>query len=109
MKKLIIAFALMVMIAGATVSVLKWLEIGPFAATGTDQQEAVEEKVAEPPRFIEMEPLAVPIFQGEKVAATIHIQVKLEALGKDNATRLEREKRRVRDAFLRELHGFIRI
>lgn len=107
MKKLIIAFALMVMISGATVSVLKWLEIGPFAPTGDEKAEEVEEIEEEPPRFVEMDPLAIPIFQGEKVAAVIHIQVKLETMGEENSTLLRREKTRIRDAFVREMHSFI--
>lgn len=107
MKKLIIAFALMVMISGATVSVLKWLEIGPFANLEGDDTVVEEVEEEEPPRFVELEPLAVPIFQGEKVATTIHIQIKLETIGEDNSIKLGRAKARIRDSFLRELHAFI--
>ncbi len=106
MKKLIIAFGLMAMISGTTVSVLKWLGIGPFekfSSLGGGGSEGEKE----PPSFIELDPMAVPIFQGEKVVATVHIQVKLETVGKNNFARIGRAKARIRDAFLSEMHVFI--
>lgn len=107
MKKLIIAFALMVMIAGGTVSVLKYLELGPFANQHKDEKETEKKPKEEPPRFVEADPLAIPIFQDERVAATIHIQLKLETVGEANYATIYKSKAKLRDAFLTELHGFI--
>jgi hypothetical protein len=106
MKKLVLAFAMMVLIAGGTVSVLKWLGLGPFA--NVDKPAEVEAKPKEePPRFVEADPLAVPIFQDERAAATIHIQLKLETVGQENYGTAYKAKAKLRDAYLTELHSFI--
>lgn len=105
MKKLVLAFALMVLIAGGTVGVLKWLKLGPFSV-----EEVVEETTKpkqEPPRFVEADPLAIPIFQDERAAATIHIQLKLETIGQENYGLVYKAKAKLRDAYLTELHSFI--
>ena len=51
-----------------------------------------------------MEPLAIPIFQGNKVAATVQIQVKLETNGKSNVKKIMPV---ITDAFVRDLHSFM--
>ncbi len=110
MKKLVIAVAIMLMIAGATVSVLKWLNIGPFAEEEAEA-EAVETEATgtpgEPLRFITMDVLVIPIFQGEKVVATVQIQLKLEATNLENASEIAHMLPRLNDAFLSDLYGFI--
>ncbi len=78
MKKLAIVFAVLIMLGGGAVSVMKWLQVGPFELTG--EETAEQQEPSEPPRFIEMEQLIIPIFQGEKVVANIQIQLKLETL-----------------------------
>lgn len=107
MRKLVIAFAIVMMIAGGTISVLKWLEVGPFVATEEQIAEESEFEEGEPPRFIDMDPLAIAIFQGDKVVATIQIQFKLEALGADNEAKITRLIPRLDDAFLRDLYAFL--
>ncbi len=108
MKKIAIAVAVMLMIAGATVSVLKWLSIGPFAEA---EAEAVETEATgtsgEPLRFIAMDVLVIPIFQGENVVATVQIQLKLEAANVENESEIAHMLPRLNDAFLRDLYGFI--
>ncbi len=111
MKKIVIAGAVMLMLAGATVSVLKWLGIGPFAEVEAEA-EAVETAATgttpgEPPRFVSMDVLVIPVFQGEKVASTVQIQLKLEAGTVENASEITRLLPRLSDAFLRDLYGFI--
>lgn len=105
MKKIVIAGAVMLMLAGATVSVLKWLGIGPFGDPA--EVEATGTTPGEPPRFVTMDVLVIPIFQGEKVAATVQIQLKLEATNLENASEIARLLPRLNDAFLRDLYGFI--
>ena len=107
MKKLVIAAAVMLMLAGATVSVLKWLGIGPFGNGGAVETEATGMTPGEPPRFVTMDVLVIPVFQGEKVAATVQIQLKLEAGTVENASEIARLLPRLSDAFLRDLYGFI--
>ncbi len=110
MKKLVIAVAVMLMIGGATVSVLKWLSIGPFAEVEAEA-EAVETEATgtsgEPLRFIAMDVLVIPIFQGEKVVATVQIQLKLEAANVEKESEIAHMLPRLNDAFLRDLYGFI--
>ena len=107
MKKLVIAAAVMLMLAGATVSVLKWLGIGPFGIGGAVETEATGTTPGEAPHFVTMDVLVIPVFQGEKVAATVQIQLKLEAASVENATEIARLLPRLNDAFLRDLYGFL--
>ncbi len=95
----------MLMLAGATISVLKWLGIGPFGDPA--EVEATGTTPDEPLHFVTMDVLVIPIFQGEKVAATVQIQLKLEATNLENASEIARLLPRLNDAFLRDLYGFI--
>ena len=105
MKKLVIAVAIMLMLAGATISMLKWLGIGPFGDPA--EVEATGTTPDEPLHFVTMDVLVIPIFQGEKVAATVQIQLKLVATNLENASEIARLLPRLNDAFLRDLYGFI--
>ncbi|OHC77368.1 MAG: hypothetical protein A3B62_02830 [Rhodospirillales bacterium RIFCSPLOWO2_01_FULL_65_14] len=106
MQKLIMIFAVLVMLGGGAASVLKWLQLGPFEGTGEAKKEKKEEpaKAAIP---VDMEPLVVTIFQGNKVAALVQIEVKLEAMGEKNAAHVKYLLPIITDAYLRDLHGFV--
>lgn len=106
MKKLIIAVALLIMISGASVAVLKSLDIG-FFEPGEDEPVVVEEKPVDPPRFVDMDPLVIPLFQGSRTAGTIQIQVKLETTGSDNEILIHRILPKLHDTFLRDLYDYI--
>ena len=105
MKKLIIAFAVILLIAGGTVAALKYLKMGPFA--GKDEKVTAKAKAIEPPRFITIPSLNVPLFADDKVAGTVLIQLKIETIGSKNEAKVNRLLPRINDAFLRELHTFI--
>ena len=114
MKKLVIIFTVVIMLAGATVSVLKTMELGPFApapvAEGEGQENgkpAAKQSMEDPPRFIDVEPLNIPVFHEDRVAATVQIQLKLEAIGEENEEEIIRLMPRISDAFLRNMHAFI--
>ena len=67
MRMVMMIFALLLLIGGGTLSVMKWLEIGPFAP----EDEMAEEVVPVlPPRFLDMDPIIVPLIQDGGVAAT---------------------------------------
>ena len=106
MKKLMVIFAALFILAGGTVAGLKWLGIGPFENTETVQEEAPQEP-KEKTIFIDMDAIMVPLLQGNSVAATVQIQVKLETEGKENAIFLKRRMPRISDAFVRDLHAFL--
>ncbi|HIC28807.1 MAG TPA: hypothetical protein EYO85_05090 [Rhodospirillales bacterium] len=54
-----------------------------------------------------MDPLALPIFQGYRVAATIQIQIKLETNNQNKADEIKEKMPILTDAFIRDLHSFI--
>ena len=105
MQKLIMIFAALVMLGGGAASVLKWLQLGPFEGTGEVKKEKEEPVKAAIP--VDMEPLVVTIFQGNKVAALVQIEVKLEAMGEKNAAHVKYLLPIITDAYLRDLHGFV--
>ena len=106
MKKLLLIFGLLVILCGGTVRALKFLKLGPFQG-----EEVVEEKPEEQVEatilFVDMEPLAIPVFQGNKVAATVQIEVKLVTNGKDNVERIKKIMPVITNAFVRDLHSFM--
>ena len=105
MKKFVIVFAMLLMLSGGTISVMKTLELGPFA---TDEGEAVEDATPdEPPVFIDMGLILIPTFSGDRVATTIQIQIKLEIIGSEKVSRIKKIMPRISDAFLRDLYAFI--
>ena len=106
MRKLILIFSILVMLAGGTVGSLKWLELGPFQVKGAVKK--IARKVEKDSTvFIDMDPLGIPIFRGNKVAATIQIQVKLETNGEDNAEKIKHLMPVLTDAYVRDLHSFL--
>lgn len=100
-----IAVAVILMIAGGAVGIMKQLEWGPFAPAVDAAAEP--EKPVGPPRFLDMDPLVIPIFAEDRVIAAIQIQLKLETRGVENEDYLIRMKPRLGDAFLRDLYAFI--
>ena len=107
MKKIVIAVAVVLMLAGATISVLKFLGIGPFGDDEVVEIVATGTTPGEAPNFVTMDVLVIPIFQGDKVAATVQIQLKLEAASVENQIEIARLLPRLNDAFLSDLYGFI--
>ncbi|MEX2449640.1 MAG: hypothetical protein WD407_02180 [Rhodospirillales bacterium] len=105
MKKLMIAVVLIVMVAGGTVAALKFMKIGPFAESGKTADK--QAKPIEPPRFIDVPALNVPLFADDKVAGIVLVQLKLEAIGAANERKINHLLPRINDAFLSELHTFI--
>lgn len=116
MKKLVIIIAVVLMLTGGVVSVLKTMEIGPFApptdenaaqneGEGEDDEQSAQKR--EPPRFVDLEPLIIPIFNDQKVATTIQITVKLETIGAKNEAAINKLLPRLGDAYLRDLYAFV--
>jgi hypothetical protein len=102
-KKIVIIFAVLLMLAGGTISVLKWLKIGPFSDT-VEVEEAAPDEL---PIIIKMDKLSIPIFAEERVAATILIELKVEAIGLENHTMITKLLPRLSDAFFKDLYVFI--
>jgi len=103
-KKIVIIFAVLLMLSGGTISVLKWLQIGPFS-----NSLEVEEKTTpvDPPVTIKMDKLSIPIFAEDRIAATILIELKVEAIGLENQDMITKLLPRLSDAFFKDLYVFI--
>lgn len=116
MKKLVILFAVILLLAGGTVSLLKFLAVGPFEVSA-EEQAAMEAAGAEKektlslfeqrPRYIEMDPIHVPVFQNNDVAGTIMIHYKLEVLNVDHERTVAKAQRRLGDALIKDFSFYI--
>lgn len=116
MKKLVIAIAIMLMLAGGTISILKYLSIGPFEKTPEEiaAEGAVDPNVEkaksffeQKPRYIEMDPIQVPVFQDDGVAGTIMIHYRVEVMGLENERTLTKSKRQLGDALIKDFSYYI--
>jgi len=107
MKKLIFLFLMFLMLIGAAGGSLRFLEIGPFKPKKGEVRKTFRKQEKDTTIFIDMDPLAIPIFQGNKVAAIIQIQVKLETNNNRNAETIRDRMPVITDAFVRDLHSFM--
>lgn len=114
MKKLVIAFAVLLMLAGGTVSLLKYLNVGPFEQAATEgeqaanpQKEQAESFFEKRPRYIEMDPVQVPVFQDDGVAGTIMVHYKLEVMTVENERKVAQAKRQLGDALIKDFSYYI--
>ncbi len=107
-KKIVIIFSIFLMLSGGTVSVLKWLQIGPFAVATEEEANAGDMAVPdEPPVTIDMDDLYISILAEDKVAATVMIKLKIEVIGKENEEKVTKILPRLSDAFFKDLYAFI--
>ncbi len=109
-KKIVIAFSVLLMLSGATVSVMKWLQVGPFAEVTEEDVAAAEAEAAipdEPPVAIDMEAINIPIFAEDRVAATVMIKLRVEVRGSENEEKVTKLLPRLNDAFFKDLYAFI--
>jgi len=107
-KKIVIIFSVFLMLSGGTVSVLKWLEIGPFAPVVEGEMQEEEEVVPdEPPVAIDVDQIFITIFAEDRVAATVMIKSKIEVIGKENEEMVTKLLPRLSDAFFKDLYVFI--
>jgi len=106
-KKIVIVFSVLLMLSGAAISVMKWLQVGPFADVPEEDVLAAPAVPDVPPVAIEMEDLVIPIFAEDRVAATVMIKLHLETVGPDNEDKVTKLLPRISDAFLRDLYAFI--
>jgi flagellar basal body-associated protein FliL len=106
MKRIVMIFAVLIMLGGGTASALKWLQLGPFQESEIKEQPKVTAKAQET-ITIDMEPLVTTIFQENRVAALVQIEYQLETEGSNKAERIKYLTPVLGDAFLRDMHSFI--
>ncbi|MCP5369024.1 MAG: flagellar basal body-associated FliL family protein [Hyphomicrobiales bacterium] len=107
MKKLVILVVLVLVLAGAGGAALFFLKLGPFAPPPGAKSAAAPAPKPDPPRFIPMSAMSVPIFQGDRVVATIQFEIVLETRDPEVEYAVKKDQVRLKDAFLRDLHGFM--
>ena len=113
-KVIIIALAVLILLAGGAVTLLQQLELGPFeqkVELTPEQERAIAAEIArkkalEPPRYVDLEPLLVPIFKGDVVVATIQLQIQIETK-KSNVSKITKQMPRLKDAYIRDLHAYV--
>lgn len=106
-KKIVIIFSIFLMLSGGTISVLKWLQIGPFAPETEDEMKAEEDVADEPPVAIAMDDLYISILIEDRVAATVMIKLNVEVIGQENEDKVNKLLPRLSDAFFKDLYVFI--
>ena len=105
MKKALIILVSLLILGGAITGSMKSLELGPFAPKTVEVKEVVEEELK--PIFIDMEPILIPIFKGNRPFSKIQIQIKLETKSKEKAIKIQRMMPRISDTFVKDLHSFM--
>ncbi|MBI3113522.1 MAG: hypothetical protein HYZ04_03295 [Rhodospirillales bacterium] len=106
MKKIVMIFAVLVMLGGGTASILKWLQLGPFQELQKEEKQPKAQKIEEI-ITIDMDPLITTIFQENRVAALVQIELKLETQGDKRAERIKYLLPVINDAFLKDMHSFM--
>lgn len=109
MKIVIILTAVLLVLGGGGIAVMKAMELGPFAPADGSPVAATPQQTPtlEPPRFVNVDPIVVPVFAGDDVAAQIQITVKLETIGSENEEKLNRLLPRLSSAFYKDLYAFV--
>jgi len=105
MKKMLIILAALMILAGGAVSALKFLKMGPFVEIPVVKVKKVKEEAKS--IFIDMEPILIPVFQGNQVAAKIQIQIKLETKETAKAIKIQRLMPKISNLFITDLHAFM--
>ena len=108
-KIVVIIVAVFVLLLGGAAAVMNQMQIGPFApdtAGGPQETVAAEDRPPDPPKFIAMETLVVPLFKGDRTNGTVLIQVQLETSPK-NEDKIKKLLPRLKDVYLRDLNGYL--
>jgi hypothetical protein len=107
---LIFVVAGFIVLAGGAITVMQQLEIGPFApkVAGAEAEDAARKSAPrnDPPRFVTMDPVVVPILQNDRVAATIQIEIQIETT-QSRESQLNKQMTRLTDAFVTDLKTFV--
>jgi flagellar basal body-associated protein FliL len=113
-KLLIIILAVVILAAGGGVTFMQQMEVGPFAKEPEASPEekakaavvAARKRALAPPRYVTLEPILVPIFQGDVVVATIQLHIQLETR-EEGEPQITSQMTRLKDAYIRDLHAYV--
>lgn len=108
MKKLIIIFVLVLLVAGGSIGIMKFMGLGPFYDPNAEQSEQKPKEIeASEALFVDMEPIMINVMQGGDVMTTIQMEIKIETTGKENIIDIKRRLPVYKDAFMQDLHSFV--
>lgn len=108
MKKLFVIFALVLLVAGATVGAMKWFGLGPFAVPESEKKAEDIPKIDVPQAlFVDMDPVMINVVQEGAVITTIQMELKLETSGNENIIKIKRMLPIYKDAFMQDMHAFV--
>ncbi len=112
---IIIAVVMLFVIGGVTVAyftglldpIIEWTsgaesEENEETSLSGDKEQEEQFKI-----LIDMDSLAIPVFQGNKIAATVQMNIKLVTDDEDKAERIKKVLPIIADAFISDLHGFL--
>jgi len=105
------------LLAGGGVTVMQQMELGPFAPDTVEEAEAgteggkakakkPEEDEPDPPIFLTLDPIVIPIFQGDKLTSNIQLTIQIE-VARNDAPEMRKRMTKLKDALLRDLIGFV--
>ena len=111
---ILIAIVMLFVIGGVTAAYFTGL-LDPIidwaASEESENQEnvsSIDEKQEDKTKIlIDLDPLAITVFQGNSVAATVQIKIKLETNDENKAERIKKILPIISDAFISDLHGFL--
>lgn len=103
MKKILLLVVLLLLLAGGGGGAYWWFFLG-----GMGDIEAAEEEAppAEPPVFVELDSLTVPVIRGGAVAKYILLKMTLEVADEAAREAVVERMPRLMDAYLRDLHQY---
>ena len=99
--------AVILTLAGGSVGVMKWLQLGPFAPDDVAQESAPGPLKREPPRYVDADPLNITVIQTGRPRAIVQISVKLEVANEKAALHIARRMAKLTNAFVTDLHDFL--
>ena len=109
MQKLIVpALAVIFLLAGGTIGVMKWMQLGPFAP----EEVAGEETPAAPrrreaPRYVDIDPINVAVLQNNRPRSVVQITVKLEVASEKDSAIVQKRLIQLTSALITDLHDFL--
>ncbi len=109
MQKLVVpALAVILLLAGGSVGVMKWMQLGPFAP----EEVAGEEETPAPrkgaqPRYVDIDPVNVAVIQNNRPRSIVQITVKLEVASEKDAAAVQKRMIRLTNALVTDLHDFL--
>ncbi|MSO85139.1 MAG: hypothetical protein EXR02_02900 [Rhodospirillales bacterium] len=109
MQKLLVpGLAVIFLLAGGTVGVLKWMELGPFAPEEIAGAEApVASRRREAPRYMDIDPINVVVLQNNRPRSIVQITVKLEVASEKDSAIIQKRLIRLTSALITDLHDFL--